>query len=166
MRSWRARWCAFLSVKSMRGGMQRLEGELFDQNEELGDRWCACISVVWWEAEVPRGENRRLTPWVPGDCACKQLSVIVQRPVKRCTAPLQDKLSAITAQYLAGAASPAPRGGGGSSQQAVAVRQLEAYIGECAALLGLRSAHDGSAKEQLAEALEAVVQCKQPDCYG
>lgn len=66
----------------------------------------------------------------------------------------------MTARYLAAASS-------GTQQQQQSAEQLEAYIGECATLLGLRSRGTGwSGKERVAEVLEAVVQCKQPDCYG
>lgn len=75
------------------------------------------------------------------------------RPHPAC---VQDKLNQITAAFLT-----APRG----------AQRLEDYIGDCAALLGLRSsggtaaARGGGtsaarAREQLAEVLEAVVQCK------
>lgn len=64
---------------------------------------------------------------------------------------LQEQLSRATAQFLA-----APK----------ASQQLEAYVQGCAQLLGLRSARGGGAKEQLAEVLEAVVQCKLPDFYA
>ena len=122
-----------------------------------------------------------------------RLRTVAGQPATACrrpsTARAQDKLSAITARYLASAAAPgnAAGGGGGAAgpqqqrqrqqqqqQQQEAAAQLEAYIGECAALLGLHSADSTrsaptsseAAKEQLAEALEAVVLCKQPDCYG
>ncbi|EFN56850.1 hypothetical protein CHLNCDRAFT_51639 [Chlorella variabilis] len=62
-----------------------------------------------------------------------------------------EQLSRATAQFLA-----APK----------ASQQLEAYVQGCAQLLGLRSARGGGAKEQLAEVLEAVVQCKLPDFYA
>lgn len=90
---------------------------------------------------------------------------------------VQDKLSAITARYL-----EAPRGTSGSNSQQQ--QQLEAYIGECAQLLGLRSSSSSqgggggggssgsasgagsaaAAREQLAEVLEAEVLCK-TDAY-
>ena len=61
----------------------------------------------------------------------------------------QERLSIITARYL-----EAPLGG----------QQLEAYVQECGQLLGLRSSRaEAGAKAQLAEVLEAVVQCKMPD---
>lgn len=91
-----------------------------------------------------------------------------------CTAPsllAQDKLGQITARFLA-AAQPPAKGVGASAQQAQQqqqAQQLESYIGECAGLLGLRTRHlggGGGAREQLAEVLEAVVLCKQPDCFG
>jgi hypothetical protein len=80
---------------------------------------------------------------------------------------VQDKLVAITARFLA-----APRAPGGGSSGSQHQQQLEAYIGECAQLLGLRSsgqrgggaAGAAAAKEQLAEVLEAVVLCK-TDAY-
>ena len=81
---------------------------------------------------------------------------------------MQDKLGAITARFLAAPRAP----GGGSSGSQHQQQQLEAYIGECAQLLGLRSsgqrgggaAGAAAAKEQLAEVLEAVVLCK-TDAY-
>ncbi|KAI3426955.1 hypothetical protein D9Q98_006899 [Chlorella vulgaris] len=67
-----------------------------------------------------------------------------------------EQLNRLTAQFLAAVKQGTP-GGGGSSQQ------LEAYIADCSQLLGLRTARGGTAKQQLAEVLEAVVQCKLPD---
>ena len=79
--------------------------------------------------------------------------------------PLQDKLSQITARFLS--AAPPASGAPAAQQQRQAAQQLEAYFGECAQLLGLRSRGGGwSGKERVAEALEAVVQCKQPEYYG
>ncbi|PRW50771.1 intraflagellar transport 52-like protein [Chlorella sorokiniana] len=72
-----------------------------------------------------------------------------------------ERLNQVTARFLAAATS------GAQQQQQQSAEQLEAYVGECAQLLGLRSRGGGwSGKERLAEVLEAVVQCKQPDCYG
>jgi len=66
----------------------------------------------------------------------------------------------VTARFLATASS-------GAQQQQQSAEQVEAYVRECAQLLGLRSRGGGwSGKERLAEVLEAVVQSKQPDCYG
>lgn len=68
----------------------------------------------------------------------------------------------MTARFLEAASSGAQR-----QQHQSSAEQLEAYVGDCAQLLGLRSRGGGwSGKERLAEVLEAVVQCKQPDCYG
>eukprot|EP00887_Chlorella_sp_A99_P001106 scaffold14.g1106.t1 len=66
-----------------------------------------------------------------------------------------ERLSRITARYMS-------RGG------PLGAQQLEEYIRECGALLGLRSARGGgaSAKEQLAEVLHAVVACKMADACG
>jgi hypothetical protein len=83
-------------------------------------------------------------------------------------ASAQDRLSAITARFLA---APRAHGGSSSGSQQQQQQQLAAYIGECAQLLGLRSSGQGggaggaaAAKEQLAEVLEAVVLCK-TDAY-
>ena len=97
--------------------------------------------------------------------------------------PWQDKLGRITSRYLAAAAAAQQRGQGqaGSGGGGSASQPLEAYVLECAELLGLRSRRqqqgsDGSqgqvqgqgdraaeARAALAEVLEAVVACKMPD---
>lgn len=72
---------------------------------------------------------------------------------------LQERLNKVTAAFLA-----AHRGGAGGPP-------LHDYVHDCTAMLGLRSAaeggaHPAAAKRQLAEVLEAVVQCKMPDPQG